>query len=110
MQRMVPTSDSARGESSFPTVSTFPVGDPGLKTEEPLYASISTSFPATMAAPTSRLASFGCPMTGLVPDLGMKRTRPGIDELSQDMRASAKRNLRVNDGIDIFFFDRNGRQ
>jgi hypothetical protein len=59
MQRIVPTSDAASGESSLPTVSIFPVGVPGSKTDVPLYVSTFTSFPARIAAPTSRSLSAG---------------------------------------------------
>ena len=76
MQRIVPTSDCASGERSLPTTSVFPVGVPGFKTDEPLYASILTSFPARIAAPTSRSLSAGWPITMWLVDVGMKRTRP----------------------------------
>lgn len=83
-------------------VSTLPVGVPGLRMEDPLYVSISTSFPATMAAPTSRLASFGWPMRILVVDFGMKRTRPELPgELSYGMIGLNTSSLRVKDGIVI---------
>jgi len=85
MQRIVPTSDSAKGESSFPMTSVLPLGVPGLKTDEPLYVVTWTSFPATMAAPTSSPLSAGCPIKTSLPDLGMKRTRPG--EASQSVKS-----------------------
>jgi hypothetical protein len=76
MHRIVPTSDSASGERSLPTVSTFPVGLPGSRTDEPLYVSTLTSFPATIAAPTSRSLSTGWPIVISLVEVGMKRMRP----------------------------------
>jgi hypothetical protein len=73
---IVPTSDSANGERILPIVSVFPVGDPGDNIEEPLKTFTSTSFPALVAAPTSRFASTGSPIRGSSEDFGMKRTSP----------------------------------
>lgn len=63
-------------------VSVFPVGIPGLKTEEPLYVSTLTSFPARIAAPTSRSLSAGCPIVMPLVEVEMKRKRPGFDVVS----------------------------
>ena len=59
MQRIVPTSDSERGDRSFPIVSVRDVGEPGSKTDDPLNAVTVTSFPARIAAPTSTFSSVG---------------------------------------------------
>lgn len=80
----MPTSLSASGESSLPTISVFPVGVPGLNTEEPLYTSISTSFPARVAAPMSSVLLTGCPMRILDDDFDMKRARPGYVRFEWD--------------------------
>ena len=71
---MVPTSDSARGESTFPITSVLPVELPGFKTDDPLSTDTSTSFPANVAAPTSTFLSVGSPMRISFPDFGMKRS------------------------------------
>ena len=99
MQRIVPTSDSASGESSLPTVSISPVGVPGLKTDVPLYISTWTSFPATIAAPTSRSLSAGWPIAISLVFGGTKRTRPGGGFSWELVENGAY--LRVNDGIDM---------
>jgi hypothetical protein len=77
MQRIVPTSDSARGDSRRAMVSVLPLGSPGLRTDDPVYVSTLTSFPARIAAPTSRSLSAGWPMRMEEEEFGMKRTRPG---------------------------------
>lgn len=73
---MVPTSDSASGESTLPITSVLPVELPGLNTDDPLKTDTSTSFPARVAAPTSTFLSVGSPMRISLPDFGTKRTRP----------------------------------
>ena len=81
MHRIVPTSDSARGESRRPIISFFPVGEPGFKTDEPLYASTSISSFARIVLPTSMDSSTGRPIQMSLVDLGTKRTRPRCDRL-----------------------------
>lgn len=75
---IVPTSDSAGGDRSFPISLIVPDEVPGSKTDVPLYTSILTSFPAIIAAPTSSSVSTGRPMSISFEDLDTKRTRPGI--------------------------------
>lgn len=76
---IVPTSDSARGDKSFPISLMVPVDVPGSKTDDPLYTSTFTSFPAMIAAPTSSSESTGWPMSISSEDLGTNRTRPGMN-------------------------------
>jgi len=98
---MVPTSDSARGESTFPITSVLPVELPGFKADDPLSTDTSTSFPANVAAPTSTFLSVGSPMRISFPDFGMKRTRPICGSLADVYLFSHYLYSRPNDGIDM---------
>lgn len=79
MHRMVPTSDTAKGDRIRSMMALLPVCFPGDKTEDPEKMSTETSWPFRTARPTSILSSDGCPIKTLdASDRGTKRTRPGM--------------------------------